>query len=114
MSPSQLLSKTEMETERANWGGGTAHCLLRQSLALLLPLCNEGYSDLPHLRDTEFPWPGVGRGGGELLPIFLFSSGNLEAEKGDHDPGSDLATAGPIRKDRSVWTTRPTSKPYRG
>jgi hypothetical protein len=57
---------------------------------------------------------GEGGQGRELLSLFPFSGGNLEAEKGDHDPSSDSATAGPIRKDRSVWTTRPMSKPYRG
>lgn len=98
MSPDQLLSKTKMETERANWGGDSEHRLLSQKPGSVLPLCNE--VQMYHLRDAEYPRLGAGG-----AAFFLqFSGENLEAKKGDHDPGSDSATAGPICKNRSLWT----------
>lgn len=101
MSPDQPLSETTMETERANWGGDSAHRPLSQKPGSVPPLCNE--VQMYHLRDAEYPRLGAG-GRGEAAFFLQFSGENLEAKKGDHDPGSDSAAAGPICKNRSLWT----------
>lgn len=81
-------------------GVETGHCLLSQKPGSVLPLCDE--VQIYHLRDAEYPRLGVGVGGAAFS--LQFSGENLEAKKGDHDTGSDSATAGPVCKNGSLWT----------